>query len=536
MQRLLVFVVLGVLCLPSAAQPGVLDSTWGSDGVLNIDIQGDAALVTGVAVDPLDRVVVLGWEQTGPSDYRPVVARLLSDGVLDTSFGGNGIVRLHDFPLSSVPTLRLALHPDGRPAIAMTHAGAEVQTVVVMLREDGTIDPTFGESGVATAPHGFSVHDSPSSIIVETDGKVVLLTSAPTLETNDMPSDLHPFGMVRFTASGELDASFQDPVFPGSTAGAIRAAFGATRSSSIPAAFARQEDGVYVVAGQFYLHNGPAWPAVMRTSWGPDNAFGIGGVRAIEHLAADGEGEASAIASVNDGILVAGRFSTEAGAFSFARLTPDGQLDPHFGEKGVSSVSFKEASDFPWPHIVSLLPDGAGGAIGVGSVWAEDMSRIALARVTQDGSPDETFGDQGRVILMQGTSSFATAAAVEPHGRVYVGGHIGGEAGLSIVRYLAATSTAGEQPPTQQPVLGIDAYPNPAVDALHVEVHVVTPMIAEVVLYDVQGRRVRVLHHGSLGPGRHSFELDTSAYASGAYVVRIESATAVASETIVIAR
>src|SRR6188508_712768 len=61
------------------------------------------------------------------------------------------------------------------------------------------------------------------------------------------------------------------------------------------------------------------------------------------------------------------------------------------------------------------------GPLGVAFAFA---LVLALAALAAPGDLDPTFGTNGRVILSPGVSSFATAAAVQPDGKILLGGAV----------------------------------------------------------------------------------------------------------------
>jgi uncharacterized delta-60 repeat protein len=72
---------------------GILDGTFGSGGTVTTVNAGLADFTYDLAVQPTDKLVVIGFTQTGvPNNEDFRVARYDSNGVLDTSFGGTGIV------------------------------------------------------------------------------------------------------------------------------------------------------------------------------------------------------------------------------------------------------------------------------------------------------------------------------------------------------------------------------------------------------------------------------------------------------------
>jgi uncharacterized delta-60 repeat protein len=110
--------------------------------------------------------------------------------------------------------------------------------------------------------------------------------------------------------------------------------------------------------------------------------------------------------------------------FVLARLLRDGELDPSFGGGGIVRTDFG-ADEFP----SSLVLQGDGRILLTGTAdrgypdGANPNSSFALARYQPDGSLDPTFGTGGKVLVDFGQYSSATAAAIEPDGKIAVAGY-----------------------------------------------------------------------------------------------------------------
>jgi uncharacterized delta-60 repeat protein len=165
----------------------------GSPGDVNYDALAPAGslMARAIANAPDGKLVVAakGYETEGPA----VIARWNPDGKLDVSFAGTGkttVAALGEsadlFPL-----------PDGRVAIAGGAPGQTLGTLVVRLKEDGELDPSFGDGGVARLD--FAGYDQAVGAALQPDGKVVVGVTA----TNE-----YVFGAARVTSAGELDPTF----------------------------------------------------------------------------------------------------------------------------------------------------------------------------------------------------------------------------------------------------------------------------------------------------------------------------------------
>ncbi|MCA9060056.1 MAG: hypothetical protein KDA85_16225, partial [Planctomycetaceae bacterium] len=95
---------------------GSLDTTFGGTGIVTVDATGGQDTATGIAIQPDGRIVVTGYGDN-PAFSDIVVARLMPNGTLDTSFHGTGLL------ISTVGTNddrshAVAIDPGGRLLLA----------------------------------------------------------------------------------------------------------------------------------------------------------------------------------------------------------------------------------------------------------------------------------------------------------------------------------------------------------------------------------------------------------------------------------
>jgi uncharacterized delta-60 repeat protein len=159
-----------------------------------------------------------------------------------------------------------------------------------------------------------------------------------------------------------------------------------------------------------------------------DMSFGDDG-DGVVHAIFNDNTEVSAIALDGAGRIVIGGWSkssspTDPGAFTLARYLADGTLDDSFGNDptlaGVTRLSEPcavETTD------ISVQSDGRIVATGTA---CESTQRLSAVRVLADGTPDAAFGDNGVLVMDPGyskevlISSDALGAT-----RILVGGSVG---------------------------------------------------------------------------------------------------------------
>lgn len=175
-----------------------------------------------------------------------------------------------------------------------------------------------------------------------------------------------------------------------------------------------------------------------------DASFGTGGSVPAPFNGVFGE-EARDVALQPDGrILVAGSTRTAATTidydFAVRRFESNGAVDASFGTGGMVTVDFAGRAD--QAHRVALQPDGkivVGGHAGFVD-GTNLVNSFAVVRLNADGSLDTTFAGDGSTTALGGTS-LSTAMVLTPDGKIVLGGRNGSDGAaitdLGLVRWGA---------------------------------------------------------------------------------------------------
>ena len=341
---------------------GTLDSTFGTGGKFTA---GGTDSAFGVAVQP-DGKILLG----GGTNF--ALARLNADGKsLDPTFGGGTGRSISGFG-TTYSAFDMALLPSGK----ILMAGRNGQDLVLArFNADGSVDASFATAGKARVDFRGS-YDKGYAIAVQPDGRILVVGQSRDAASN------YDWAIARFTAQGALDASFgsggkvtTDMGHADDAAWAVSAlpdgrilvaGRGGSAATGYDFALAR-----YSASGQLDASFGPAGSGgkVMAD-------FGHGGDQAY------------AMAVLPDGkILLVGRAESSSRALDFglARFHADGTRDLTFGDAGLVHTDFDGSSDYG--ESVAVQRDGdvvVGGASStVGSGGATDF---ALARYGMDSA------------------------------------------------------------------------------------------------------------------------------------------------------
>lgn len=124
--------------------------------------------------------------------------------------------------------------------------------------------------------------------------------------------------------------------------------------------------------------------------------------------------------------------------FALLRFNTDGTLDSSFGNSGVVTTSFSTGNDEGWA--VALQADGkivVAGSAYAGQWGGSSHYVFSVARYNPlDGSLDSAFGSGGKTTVSFGNNSQtadteARAVAIQPDGRIVVGGFAGNSGAIA---------------------------------------------------------------------------------------------------------
>lgn len=178
---------------------GTLDTTFDTDGIVTTTIGSNYENIFALVLQPDGQILVAGDANNGvDNDF--ALARYNTNGTLDTTFDTDGIVTT-TIGSSHEDIFALALQPDGRILVTgYIWNGTNDDIILARYTAAGALDATFGAGGVVTTIIGGG-YENAQAIALQTDGRILVAGRAWTGINDD-------FIVVRYTAAGELDASF----------------------------------------------------------------------------------------------------------------------------------------------------------------------------------------------------------------------------------------------------------------------------------------------------------------------------------------
>ena len=334
---------------------GFLDQSFGSGGKVFTSWDSGSNPSDGEIKIQSDGKIVLGTRYHNGDNADFVVARFHEDGSPDLSFGDQGRVIS---PLGSGHDWcnTLAIQADGKILAAGSSDSSpqgdeSFDFAMIRYHSDGTIDHSFGDSGIVTTHIGLK-YNIAYSMVIQEDDKIILAG-----EAND--SLFSDFALVRYLSDGSMDSVFGKN-------GIVRTMLSET--DDIAKSVLVQADGKILAAGsaQDGFSNQNCALVRYNQDGSLDDAFGSNGI-AITDISNE-MGNSVALQSDNK-IVLAGLFTnTTIWKFALWRYHMNGAPDESFGSTGMITASFSEG-------------DSEGQALAIG----EDGEILVAGSCKYDG-------------------------------------------------------------------------------------------------------------------------------------------------------
>jgi uncharacterized delta-60 repeat protein len=154
---------------------GSVDNNFSGNGIATLnsyEFRFYNAEVGALAVQPDGKYVIAG--QTDLPQTQIAIARITADGTTDSTFDADGIA---EFDLTTEPykdyAVDIVCQPDGKLVVA---ANSFQHMVILRLNPNGMLDPSFGTNGMVMIDV-FDNYSIAVGIDLQPDGKIILLAS-----------------------------------------------------------------------------------------------------------------------------------------------------------------------------------------------------------------------------------------------------------------------------------------------------------------------------------------------------------------------
>ena len=370
----------------SFAQNVILDPNFGNVGNLVTEVSSvygsDIRNLVVTADNKFISVGVIGLVNNNSLRIR--LARHFSNGVLDISYGNNGIV--DTFLCNYESAFSSILQPDGKLLVGGRYTDdTTIGALLIRYNANGSLDTTFGVNGVVKIPFTDNyVEDVREFLTISlfSDNKILV---SGTSDQRFLNSVITYSKLLKFNTNGTLDTSF-------GVNGKLLLNF---PSSNVNMNYcvdtAILPDDTILCSG--YISDGSTNQAVVIAKLNTDgsvfSSFGANGLKIIDTTANVFEACFKMIVNNNGSIYLSG--ASNVGFI--IKLLPNSDFDNSFGTNGIASHPFStQFFDFQDDKI-------AIASLYNASAPANTNSGYRFRRLNSDGSLDLSFNQPSNLFL-----------------------------------------------------------------------------------------------------------------------------------------
>ena len=409
-----VIVVIGMILVSRSivhASDGDLDTTWGGDGVV-ISAHTDPSSANAVANYPGDRVLVVGSVTDFPVSSI-LLTRFLVDGSPDTTCNNTGqfVDTVNDAITSDVIVL-----PDGSFVITGTMQINNKGTLfVAKFTSTCNLDANFGTAGIAT--YSALLGTSGRALVVQSDGKIVVVGDESSTVSDSSDKRIL---ITRFSDLGILDTSF----------GSNGRFISSTNEKGQAQDVVIDSSGRIIFTGSIVGTVAPGAAIVGRlTSNGQlDSTFATLGYFINEF---NGDAQFNAIALRPNGNLVAvgtygGPFPSTQQSPIIVCLTQTGAFDSDCGVNGWTYLPTANSDVYADDVFVT-----ADNRILLSGASDDGTARPIIMRLNHNGTPDSSFATSG---TWRGSALIGRmySMTIQSNGRILAAGRLDAQGTMSV--------------------------------------------------------------------------------------------------------
>lgn len=307
----------------------VPDSSFSSDGILPFNFYNNIDRGYGVAIQPDQKIIMVGLSKRPSSGYFELCfVRLNTDGTPDTTFSSDGYQYVSMGNQQSIggQTPSVKLDSQGR-IVAVCSGGLagtfDLDILVCRLLSDGSIDNSFGVSGIRTVDMtgAGSQPDLGSAFDIDIHGNIYIVGACRVGFT---PLD-NDFALVKVDSTGTLSNDFDQD----------------GKKLYNPTGFAEFATGVACLPNGRFVFGGKAGGNVMLVMMDSTGAL-VNSFNGTGFVTIPGQSvENPVLALDSNGRILLG-VSTSAGTIQVSRYLQNGSADVSFGFN--SSYVFNNSS------------------------------------------------------------------------------------------------------------------------------------------------------------------------------------------------
>ncbi len=376
----------------ATAQPGDLDTGFGTNGVYQLPANESYQSVGAPLVQPSGRIIFAGLYTSASGQI--LLHAATPNGALDPSFGSNGKVKTD--PKAVEGRAAIAMAPDGSIYVAGRYSGDKV--LIQRFTPNGAKDTSWGSN--STTKVEIKDHEGATAIApVGSDGALVAVQSKGGgaagrkkgrgrrgKRSSQYVDERRVFTVLKLKKTG-VETTF-------GTGGIAKVAFTGADATAF--------DVAELAAGKVLLA-GSAGPdtavARLNSNGTPDTSFDGDGRATYNIVGGSGVDFASALAPATGGKAVVS--GPAAGLGMVARLNSNGSLDSGFGTNGKVVGGLGASGTGFTPTDLAIDQSDRPVVTGIRTATSPTRYNWSATRLTANANPalDSDFGTDGRVVL-----------------------------------------------------------------------------------------------------------------------------------------
>lgn len=432
---------------------GAVDLNFSGDGYQTIDFKNGTDSCTAVDEDAAGNILIGGTTKDAAFSGDAALARLDSDGELDTTFDPDG--RFIQKLSSGNDAFNTVVGLAGGEILlggfeGSNGAGAQASVLEQLAGGNGgftaptrpsplTLDNTFDADGLVRSDLSSGRIDDVKGMAVASDGSPVVVGSSEFLFQPSTSTYLPEGTVAKYLPNGSPDTSFDGD-------GVVKLDLPSYETAIFYDAAVLSDGSIMVVGKYTEAGAGSELMIAKFTSAGVLDTSFDGDGQLIHDFDGNpleyGQVTPESIHMLSDGsFLVAGskQLSGDWSMFA-AKFDSAGQFVNSYGTNGLTGIDFDLfAEDFATDSVA--LPDGSIAIVGYATISGERS--CAIAKLDMNGDPDTTFSGDGELLQDFGSGeSQANAVALQGDGKLLIAG-TGFDGALTEDAFAARIATDG---------------------------------------------------------------------------------------------
>ncbi|HMO61808.1 MAG TPA: hypothetical protein PKC39_12700 [Ferruginibacter sp.] len=458
---------------------GIPDNNFGDKGQSQVALPGHKLTGNKILVQPDGKIVIAGSAGTAV-----FISRLLPNGYPDTSFNHTGSIIL---PVQNGTAAAVSMVLQGSNNIFITgkyspEDNSPSTLFCLKISTAGLPDAAFANAGFYIETSANNAAILPEAIALQPDGKIVIAATAGT-----------QILVLRLGINGIADSSFNNT-------GRVYSFIG---QNNKPADLHIRPGGKIIIAAETLIapEDPSNWNyAAIQLLENGQHDIGFNGSGKMYQSVA-GLDQCAAGLLQPDGRLVLAGFASEFSLITLVGVDTLGQTDFSFGLGGIRILQLLGTQE----NLVAALEhmDNKVLLAGAKSEGVLDKSNIVLVRLKADGTPDSSFGTNGKAGFLRNNTILRAAALQQDKSIVLCGSFF--DENTSRFRTLLTRLTPGAaQDNSFAPLSNFTVLSEPVQNQL-----VATPLVIQPDDYIVTGQN---LTNGRIAINRYAVHGDADVF------------------------